>query len=222
MVPARRVKVLYWAARKEARDWIIRLSDFRVQCDVIFRLLVAYRRLRPRGIERARPATSSTAYGKRLLVVSYYAPPYKSALGTQRLAKFVKYLSKWGWQFDLITTVPSREDEVDSGLEPLPAAVNVLRLEQRMSALPRGLLVPDHLIHWVRPSLDVGRRLTSTHTPSAILATVPPYTNAIVAALLAGETGAPLIVDFRDPWTKIDGSAWNIEMAPLRRLSGLM
>jgi hypothetical protein len=58
-------------------------------------------------------------------------------------------------------------------------------------------------------------------SPSAIFATVPPYTNAVAAALLAAETGIPLIVDFRDPWTKID-IGWVISSRPLHWLSGLM
>jgi glycosyltransferase involved in cell wall biosynthesis len=160
---------------------------------------------------------------RRLLVVSYYAPPYKSVYGTQRLTKFIKYLTRWGWQVDLISTAPVGKSEVDNGAEQLSDSVNVVRLEQGSSKVlaRRGVLVPDYFIAWIKPSLEAGRQLVHTRRPSAILATVPPYSNAIAAALLAAETAIPLIVDFRDPWTRID-TGWVIASRPLRWLSALM
>jgi glycosyltransferase involved in cell wall biosynthesis len=144
-------------------------------------------------------------------------------LGTQRIAKFIKYLTKWGWQVDLITTAPRDEREMDSKAEQLSPLVNVVRLPESKSKVlaGHGLLVPDHYIGWIKPSLEAGRQLVRTRRPSAILATVPPYSNAIAAALLATEAGIPLVVDFRDPWTKID-IRLTIPSRPLRRLSGFM
>jgi glycosyltransferase involved in cell wall biosynthesis len=50
---------------------------------------------------------------------------------------------------------------------------------------------------------------------------VPPYSNAVVGALLARETAIPLVTDFRDPWTRID-TVWVVRNRVLRWLSGLV
>jgi hypothetical protein len=217
----RLLKLLYWGAREGTLDWRALVSDCPRQLSVFAKLAVSYTVLRLRaalGSARAQPFTIPT---KRLLVISYYAPPYRSVFGTQRLAKFIKYLSKWGWAIELITTAPVAEREIDNRAEQLPASVNVVRLEQSESQARFISLIPDRYIGWVAPALEAGRQRVRMHRPSAIVATVPPYTNAIVAALLSAETGLPLIVDFRDPWTKID-TGWVIANRGLRWLSGLM
>jgi glycosyltransferase involved in cell wall biosynthesis len=217
----RQLKPIYWAARSGSLDWRELGSDVRAQFCVMAQLLVSYARMRLRAMFRSHLPALPNASARRLLVVSYYAPPYRSVFGTQRLAKFIKYLSKWGWEIDVITTAPLKAGEVDSRAEQLPASVNVVRLEQSQSRVLRGLLVPDHYVAWIAPSLEAGRQLVRTSTPAAIFATVPPYTNAITAAVLSSETGIPLIVDFRDPWTRID-TVWVLPTRSLRWTSGIM
>ncbi len=162
-----------------------------------------------------RPArrTSPPAYGsdvvagaRTVLIVSYYAPPYQSTHGTQRIAKFAKYLSAQGWKVVLLTTEPRNADEVDTGGEPLSDAVEVIRMPaMRYHPLVRkGLIPPDHFLLWVPEARREIRQICDARHISAILATVPPYSNAVAAALASRETGVPLVVDFRDPWTKID------------------
>jgi glycosyltransferase involved in cell wall biosynthesis len=158
---------------------------------------------------------------KSLLVISYYSPPYKSHFGTQRLHKFIKYLSRFGWRIVLITTAPSSDADTDGSVEPFADTVSVIRLPRRdyRVAGARGLLVPDHYVGWIRPALKSAHQAIGTHRPTAIFASVPPYSNALAAALLSMETGIPLITDFRDPWTKID-LVWVIRNPVLRWLSG--
>ena len=160
--------------------------------------------------------------GKCLLMISYYASPYKSVYGTQRLDKFIKYLSRWGWKIVLITTQPPK-CQIDSDAVPMPSQVEVVRLPQYepRSGFWKGLLVPDHFMRWIDPALQASRSIIRERNPSAIFATVPPYSNAVAAALLSMETGIPLITDFRDAWTRID-TGWVIPNEGLRGLSGLL
>ena len=147
------------------------------------------------------PGTTRT-----VLIVSYYAPPYRSIHGTQRISKFAKYLSAQGWKVVFLTTEPRNADEVDASGEALSDAVEVCRMPaMRYHPLVRkGLIPPDHFLLWVPEASRKIREICSSRNVSVILATVPPYTNAVAAAVASRETGVPLVVDFRDPWTKID------------------
>jgi glycosyltransferase involved in cell wall biosynthesis len=142
--------------------------------------------------------------------------------GTQRLSKFMKYLARWGWNIVLLTTAPAMEQDSDKNAEALPDTVKVIRLPQHPT-IPelRGWLVPDNFVGWIDPALNAARELVRIHRPAAIYATVPPYSNAVVAALLAMETGVPLVTDFRDPWTKVD-TGWVIRNWLLRSLSAVL
>lgn len=223
MPDLQRAKKLSRALFHRGREWRTRLGEIGTQIAILTLIVRRYALFRMAAGARLRgPARVSVNSGKCLLVISYYAAPYKSLYGTQRLNKFIKYLTKFGWRIVLITTSPAVGNDLDQPEEPLPQAVTVIRLPQYQSySLPSGTLVPDHFIGWIRPALEAAREAAATQRPSALFATVPPYSNAVVAALLAMETGIPLVTDFRDPWTRID-TGWVVPNKFLRWLSGLM
>lgn len=142
-----------------------------------------------------------------MLFVTHYSPPYASSLGTQRLTKFTKYWTRAGWKITLLTTTPGEGDTVDLKGEPLHSDVRVVRIEPakaKPNLAHQGRWVPDDYFLWVRPAVNAMDEIIRAERPDVIIATVPPYSNALVAAICAAKHGIPLVTDFRDPWTQID------------------
>lgn len=144
-----------------------------------------------------------------VLFVSYYSPPYKSSYGTQRIEKFVKYISKLNWRVLFLTTQPGRDYEIDRTGELLVQEVAVTRLPAMIDHPFRhkGLLPPDDFVLWVPDAIRGIRRIIENSSVSAIVATAPPYSNMLAAAVCAIRADIPLVLDFRDPWSRID-SGW--------------
>ncbi len=63
------------------------------------------------------------------------------------------------------------------------------------------VLQPDPQILWVPSAVREGMRLLREVPHAAILATAPPFSSFLVAAILARRTGLPLVLDYRDEWT---------------------
>jgi glycosyltransferase involved in cell wall biosynthesis len=150
---------------------------------------------------------------------SYYAPPYKSMYGTQRISKFIKYLMRAGWHISLVTSQP-RLGDVDREEEHLPPDCRVERIAaSKAEALGGfGLLVPDDFLTWVRPAVRAAEKIIENECPAAIFATAPPYSNLIAGAICAKRFELPLYSDFRDPWSKVD-VLWKIDRPVLRSLN---
>ncbi len=45
--------------------------------------------------------------------------------------------------------------------------------------------------------------LVHAHRPEVVLVTAPPFSTMIVAAEIARKADLPLVLDFRDPWTRV-------------------
>jgi len=162
---------------------------------------------------------------RTVLIVSYYAPPWPSNLGTQRAAKFAKYLSAAGWKVLFVTTTPQTDNEIDEHCEAIAEAVEVVHVEpgSRHPFHRPGLLPPDDYVFDIPRLADAIARIVSGRSVDAILATIPPYSVAVAAALVAVRTGVPLVTDFRDPWTKIDrGLGWTLPNSFLCAISAAL
>lgn len=143
---------------------------------------------------------------RHVLIVSYFFPPYKSRLGTQRVEKFSKYLKRFGWRVSVLTTNPIKDSDFDRVCEPQCDGVEVIRID----ALPdhmysyKNLIPPDDYLYWVPQAEKELRKFIRSHDVAVVLATAPPYSNLVAAAMACARSGIPLVCDFRDPWTKID------------------
>ena len=65
--------------------------------------------------------------------------------------------------------------------------------------------IPDDVIGWLPFAVMAG--LWRARRPTIVLATLPPATNAVAAALVARLRGARLVLDYRDPWSTQEGTA---------------
>ncbi len=76
-------------------------------------------------------------------------------------------------------------------------------MRYRFARWLRGaVFVPDGRIGWLRPGVAEGSRIIAAEKPDAILATGPPFTAMWIGRRLAARHGLPLVLDFRDPWTR--------------------
>lgn len=142
---------------------------------------------------------------KRLYLFSYYFAPLGRADGINR-AYLAKYLYEFGWHIDVISCANPhalfRSFQRDTGL--LDVLPDTLHLHPVRSPYwgPLGQLAAimgiarDPFANWRRPALHIARKVIDG--PGVLYAIVPPVSNALVAARLAGETGLPLVLDFRD------------------------
>lgn len=66
----------------------------------------------------------------------------------------------------------------------------------------KKLLVPDEQIFWLPLAFLKGWRIGRSGRVKAILATAPPFSCHLLAALLAGACRLPLVLDYRDLWSQ--------------------
>ncbi len=62
------------------------------------------------------------------------------------------------------------------------------------------LLVPDNEILWLPFAVWKGMRIIKRERPLIIYSTASPYTDHLIALILAKLSGLPWVADFRDPW----------------------
>lgn len=159
----------------------------------------------------------------RVLVLAYYFPPMGMS-GVQRVAKFVKYLPRYGWQPTVLTVEPAGYFAFDPSLlaEVEAAGIEIHRTpsvdptrlfkkkevvalpgevsRKAFSMLSQLLFIPDNKKGWMEPALEAGERLIATHDFDVIFSSAPPYTSHLIGMELSRRSGLPLVSDFRDDW----------------------
>lgn len=146
---------------------------------------------------------------KQLLCIAYYFPPQGGG-GVQRVAKFVKYLPRFGWQPTVLTgSAPGALVDPSLDLE-VPASTRVVRVRgwvlppawpwRLRHWLKRWCLVVDEQIGWLPFAVRQGLALLRTRSYSALYSTSAPYSDHLVALRLKRTTQLPWVADFRDPW----------------------
>jgi glycosyltransferase involved in cell wall biosynthesis len=150
---------------------------------------------------------------RHVLLIAYYFPPVGGA-GTQRPAKFAKYLGEFGWRTTVLTRPARPQERDDSLLADVPASVKVERVEPAegppgwASSLPQI----DCASGWLEPAFERACRLARQDRFDAILVTMSPFDLGFLGERLAQTLDVPLVVDLRDPWA-LDG--WRVQ--PSRR-----
>ncbi|MBL4658799.1 MAG: hypothetical protein JKY19_00455 [Alcanivoracaceae bacterium] len=214
---SQKIKEGYWEFRKLANKLSYWFRDYGYQL-IIFNKIV-----------QAATKGASSNYPREdnaLIFISYYSPPYISAYGTQRLSKFIKYWNLLDQKIILLTTVPpSGEREANptnmDKIENYCQAVRIPLVEIRNLTERKSGYAPDKYIGWIDKAVNKADEIIALSKPRAIIATVPPYSNAVAAYLISKAHDIPLILDFRDPWSKID-HAWIINNRFLRCISAFM
>jgi len=148
---------------------------------------------------------------KRVLVIAYEYPPLGGG-GVFRTLKFTKYLPHFGWK-PYVLTVKNPEYRVRDPtlLKEVPQEAKIYRVfsfehkffhfERRLFGC-RWIFIPDANIGWLPFAMKKGKEVITREKIDVIYATAPIFTSLLIGCLLKRETGKPLIVDFRDPWTQ--------------------
>ncbi|MDZ7344791.1 MAG: glycosyltransferase [candidate division KSB1 bacterium] len=166
-------------------------------------------------------STSQPETTPRVLFVSYYFPPLGMG-GTQRIAKWCKYLYRLGWQISVVTVKPisyyAFDESLLGELEGIrivragsldPARVlHLLRREKpRSGSLKEGktnwlfwFLLPDSRILWLPFALWKAWREIRRQNIPVIVTSGPPHSCHFIGWLLAKFTGIKWVSDFRDSW----------------------
>lgn len=149
---------------------------------------------------------------KRVLVVAYYFPPMGGA-GTQRFAKFCRYLPEHDWQPVVLAAAPGAADRSaphdDPSLQTGLAGLQVVRVAPRPGRHPvlwcrRRLRLFLDQDEWALDALPAARRLVQEQPPACVVTTLSPFASYRVGLDLQRRFGLPWVVDLRDPWA-LDG-----------------
>lgn len=99
------------------------------------------------------------------------------------------------------SSLPEAQTPTSNSL-PTPQKQSLYReLRQRL------LATPDEKIWWARPAYYKALKFIRKHGPAAIFSTSPPHSSHMLGMWLHRKTGLPLVLDFRDPWTR---SPWSV------------
>lgn len=150
---------------------------------------------------------------KKVLIISYQYPPFKSSSAVRRIIAFSQYLPSNNWEPIVLTVNPmAYREEADKGLYDMPMNVLIkrtfaLNVARHLSIGGRylGMLaLPDECNSWWLSAVPVGAYIINKYAPEALISTYPIATAHLIGATLHCLTGIPLIADFRDPMVQDD------------------
>ena len=148
------------------------------------------------------------------LVVAYYYPP-RGGAGTQRFAKFCKYLPEFGVDPVVLTSGLVGQNRNAPHDDPSLVAESRLTIERvdaparpplsrRLQRVLRLSLDEDE---WVDAAIDRAVQLARERALDAVITTVSPFACYRIGERLQREFGMPWLLDLRDPWAL---DAWRV------------
>jgi glycosyltransferase involved in cell wall biosynthesis len=175
---------------------------------------------------------------RRLLILCYFFPPLAGG-GVHRVLGFTRHLPEAGWDCTVVCAGPDDYWVVDpslvarvhpgtevvrvSGGSALAAWLRLRRGERGrrpgrwfgpLRALSDWWLLPDSYIGWSRRAGRAGEEVARRGRFDAVLSSSPPDSVHVAALRVAGRTGLPWVVDFRDPWIGLSfrrpPTAWHL------------
>lgn len=149
----------------------------------------------------------------RVLVVAYYFPP-KGGAGTQRFAKFCKYLPEHGIE-PVVLTVAEDERSDHAPHDDASLAYGDCRVERvaEPKSVPLSMKLRRKLrLHvdsdeWAHAACERAIALAKEQPFDAVVTTLSPYACYRIGERLQRELGLPWIADLRDPWAL---DAWRV------------
>lgn len=166
---------------------------------------------------------------KKVLLLVYYFPPLGMG-GTQRAAKFVKYLREFGWRPFVVTVKDVAYYTKDASLLQEvqtakiartgsfdPQRLMALFASKKSASLPNArphkltqtvnsflswILIPDTKILWLPFAFFKAIKIIRKEKIDCLLTTSPPHSVHLLGKFLKRVTGIPWVVDFRDGWSE--------------------
>ncbi len=133
----------------------------------------------------------------------------------QRLVKLIKFASKLGWQFTVLTAEEQSSliAEDPTLLSEIPDQTKIIHVpfdlpsnkaskatyfKRWLSAL---LFVPDSRKKWAEKAWQKLQTFDLDRQFDLVLVSIPPYSLSFLAAKIQQNGGVPVVLDLRDPWT---------------------
>ena len=171
---------------------------------------------------------------KKVLFIAGLFPPIANS-GTQRSAKFARYLPEYGWQPIVLTSKGSGLPEDERLMAEVDPQTEIIRLPflsdvlaARCSKLTRAFLdpakvteglswrianlwkIPDEWVWWQYMVVKYAKQRFHEDPYDCIYATGFPWSSFLAADRISKTLGIPYVVDFRDLWTDWDLSGSQI------------
>ncbi|NSW89403.1 MAG: glycosyltransferase family 4 protein [Firmicutes bacterium] len=151
---------------------------------------------------------------KKVLMIAYSFPP-AGGPGVQRTSKFVKYLSRYGWEPVILTrdtlNMPLKDESL---IKDIPDGVNIIRTKAWDLTCGKGitgligkfisrkLLIPDSERLWEIFSRKVAEKAIENQNIRLIYTTSLPYSSHLMGIYLKKKyPQISWVADFRDEWT---------------------
>jgi len=127
----------------------------------------------------------------------------------QRVAKFAKYLAKFGHTLIILTTPATNNYKDYSLLKDLPEEILIYRTTDIGRYIPGDikkkllsfLFFPDKARLWHFTAVKKGIKLAKKYKVDIIFASSPPFSVQQIAQSISQDLKIPLISDFRDEWS---------------------
>jgi glycosyltransferase involved in cell wall biosynthesis len=159
----------------------------------------------------------------KVLVIARQFPPLGSVGGSVRIVKLMKFLSREGWSFDVITQNPDHpavrvRERSDVLLKDLPENIAVHLVSAPFSLSDR---IPDYSLlknlaafGWAIRAIVFGLRLSASKQFDLVNAAMPQMVNGLVAVLIARISGTKMALDIKDD---VVGGSMYIFKSPLHQ-----
>lgn len=160
-----------------------------------------------------------------VILLAYHYPPF-GGVAVQRVLRFSRYLPECGIRPIVVCAEPPAFTScpLDTGLV-VPDGVVVERVatvepesykndwsrpwdkvRRNLMKTMDAVLVPDDQALWIPRAVAAGKRAARSYGARLIWATGPPFSTVVAGLRLSRETGLPLVADFRDDWTGLNGT----------------
>lgn len=150
---------------------------------------------------------------EKVLIIANQFPPMGGS-GVQRSVKFVKHLSKFGYQPIVFTRETSSATLLDNTLlKDIPPNTNIIRTKAYEPSEVQGifkipfkvfskLMIPDSARVWYEQSKSKALKVINENNIRLIYTTSAPYSDHLMGLYLKSKLpDLKWVVDFRDEWT---------------------
>ncbi len=157
---------------------------------------------------------------KPVVILAYHFPPL-GGVAVMRWLRFCRYLPERGFRPVLVCVAGGGQEPRDYRLlEEIPQEVEVHRVacfepdnycdswEDPAQKVIRNLfktfdftLFPDDRAWWIEPAAAKAVELVKHHQAEVVVATAQPWSTLVAGMRVQQQTGARLVLDFRDDWT---------------------
>ena len=156
---------------------------------------------RPRRTASNVPAGKSL--GKQVLLFVRAFPPDFTA-GVFRTASLAHYFVENGWNVTVVSQTPRHPLEM-RGMElrnRISSRINVVHYDRDLRPFSRLTPQVNGGLETAFAALSRAEGLLPKDVPTIVFASGPPFSSFLAATVLARSRGIPLVLDYRDEWTR--------------------